>query len=242
MDEPVETKALFRWPEPGRVDRVIPKERLYAEAGVITTVRQRFVDEVQRIRWAYKLGEESIRLGATESVSEIQVFEIDLKGSTLDNSVLTAIDRAIPSPIIFELRREDGLWAEQAMAAAYKRPGARQPSLSEYFRTGWIRTDGDRVSLPAALDVGGLYLQLLDALLPHLLRPGEELSEGIDRMALVRQLERDISALDKRVRLEPQFNRKVELRRDLRTRQAELDALKNHEATQRTSEDATWRS
>ena len=118
--------ALFRWPEAGRVGRVIPKERLYAEAGVTNAVRQRFVEEVQRVRWAYKLGEESIRLAGTETVFEIQVFEIDLKGSTLDNSVLAAIDRAIPSPIIFELRRDDGLWAEQATAATYKRPGARQ--------------------------------------------------------------------------------------------------------------------
>lgn len=242
MVEPFGIKALFRWPEAGRVDRVIPKERLYAEGDVTNALRQRFIDEVQRIRWAFKLGEESIRLSGTEAVAEIQVFEIDLKGSTLETSVLTAIDRAIPSPIIFELRREDGLWAEQTMAASYKRPGTRHAKRSDYLRTGWVRTDEERVPLPAAVDVEGLYVQILGALLPHPLRPGENLSEGIDRMALVRRLEREITALDKRMRLEPQFNRKVELRRDLRARQAELGALKNPEATQLTSEDATWRS
>jgi len=234
--------AVFRWPEAGRVDRIIPKERLYAEGDVTAPVRQRFVEQVQRIRWAYKLGEESVRLKPTDAFAEIQVFEIELKGSNLDDTVLAAIDRSIPSPIVFELRRDDGLWLEQAMAAAFKRLGPRKPKISEYFRTGWIGADADRSPLPPALDIEGLYAQLLGSLFPHPIRPGENLSEGIDRMTSVRRLERQISALDKRVRLEPQFNRKVELRRDLRALQAELDGLTNPEATQRTSEDATWRS
>src|SRR3954463_11627012 len=109
---------LIQWPETARVDRVIPKERLYAEASAGAALKQRFVDEVQRVRWAFKLGEESLRLAPGQTVTEIQVFIVDLKGSNLDNSVLASIDKAIPSQIIFELRREDGLWIEQAMAAA----------------------------------------------------------------------------------------------------------------------------
>jgi hypothetical protein len=232
--------ALFRWPEAALVGRLIPKERLYVEAGVTNAVRRRFVEEVQRIRWAYKLGEESLRLAGSETVPEIQVFEIDLKGSALDDAVLAAIDRAIPSPIIFELRRDDGLRAERAATATYKRQaGARRAAPTDYFRTGWVTADGARVPLPAALDMDGLYAQLIGALLPHPLRRGEELSDGIDRIARIRKLEREIAALDKRMRAEPQFNRKVELRRDLRARRFKLAAITNEE---RTTEDATWRS
>src|ERR1700739_2859548 len=111
--EPVEAK-LTQWPEAAKVDRVIPKERLYSEASAGAALKQRFVDEVQRVRWAYKLGEESLRLAPGENVTEIQVFVIDLKGSDLDNSVLGSIDGAIPSQVIFELRRENRLGAENA--------------------------------------------------------------------------------------------------------------------------------
>jgi len=147
---------LVQWPETAKVDRVIPKDRLYAEASAGTALKQRFVDEVQRVRWAFKLGEESLRLAPGETVTEIQVFVVDLKGSSLDNSVLTAIDKTIPSQIIFELRREDGLWTEQAMAAAYKRAGGKTKG-TDYFRTGWIGSDQSRIPLPAALDMDGLY-------------------------------------------------------------------------------------
>jgi len=230
---------LVQWPDAAKVDRLIPKERLYAEASAGTGLRQRFVDEVRRVRWAYKLGEESLRLSPGEIVTEIQVFVIELKGSELDNSVLVSIDRTIPSQIIFELRRETGSGTEQAMTAAYKRSGGRTKS-ADYFRTTWIRADQPRVLLPAALDMDVLYGQLLGGVFPYPKRPSEELSESIERMSRIRGLRREVSALEKRVRAEPQFNRQVELRDQLRTKQAWLDDLTKSE--DRMIEDAVWRS
>jgi hypothetical protein len=215
---------LIRWPETAKVDRVIPKERLYAEASADAPLKQRFVDEVQRVRWAYKLGEESLRLAPGETVTEIQVFIVDLKGSSLDNSVLTSIDKAIPSQIIFELRRGDGLGTEQAMAAAYKRAGGKTKG-TDYLRTGWIGSDQPRMPLPAALDMDGLYRQLLGRLLPHPIRPIEELSDALDRIGRIRGLMREIAALEKKLRTEPQLNRKIELRRQIKERAAALTEL-----------------
>lgn len=217
--------ALFCWPEAGRVGRVVPKERLYRETSADAAVRRRFIDEVAQVRWAYKLGEASVRLPETAAVAEIQVFEVDLKGADVHTSVLTAIDRAIPSPIVFELRRDDGLWAEQAVAASFKRPGARSPRLSEYFRTGWVSADVNRVPLPVAVDLQRLHEQLVGALLPYPLRPAEPLIKGIERMSHIRALEREIAALGRRLHSEPQFNRKADLRRVLATRRTELATL-----------------
>lgn len=223
MTERVEAN-LIQWPEAAKVDRVIPKERLYAEASAGTALKQRFVDEVQRVRWAYKLGEESLRLAAGQTITEIQVFVLDLKGSNLDNSMLASIDKAIPSQIVFELRREDGLWTEQAMAAAYKRAGGKTKG-TDYFRTGWISADEPRVPLPAALDMDGLYTQLLGRLLPHPIRPAEELSDALHRMGRIRGLTREIAALEKKLRTEPQLNRKIEIRRQIKERTAVLTEL-----------------
>jgi len=230
---------LVQWPAAAKVDRLIPKGRFYAEASAGAALRQRFVDEVHRVRWAYKLGEESLHLVPGETVTEIQVFVIELKGSELDNSVLVSIDRSIPSQIIFELRRETGRGAEQAMTAAYKRSGGTTKT-ADYFRTAWIGADEPRMPLPAALDMDRLYGQILGVLLPHPMRPSEQLSEAIERMSRIRSLGREVSALEKRVRAEPQFNRKVGLRDQLRTKQAELDDMTKSE--DRMTEEATWRS
>jgi hypothetical protein len=230
---------LVRWPEVAKVDRLIPKQRLYDEAGAGAAVKQRFVDEVQRVRWAYKLGEESLRLAPGETVTEIQVFVIELKGSDLHNSLLAFIDRAIPSQVIFELRRETGRGAEQAITAAYKRSGSKTKT-ADYFRTAWIEADQPRVPLPAALDMDGLYDQLLGGLIPYPMRPSEDLSAALERMSHIRSHGREVSALEKRVRTEAQFNRQVELRNQLRTRQADLDDLTKSEDS--VTEDAAWKN
>jgi hypothetical protein len=215
---------LIQWPHTAKVGRTIAKERLYAEASAGVVLKQRFVDEVQRVRWAYKLGEESLRLAPGEAVTEIQVFVVDLKGSSLDNSVLAAIDGTIPSHIVFELRREDGLWAEQAMTAAYQRAGGKTKG-NDYYRTGWIGADQPRVPLPAALDMDGLYSQLLGRLLPYPIKPVEQLSDALYRMGRIRGLAREIAALEKKLRNEPQLNRKLGLRKQLQERTALLTEL-----------------
>ena len=202
---------LIRWPEAAKVDRVIPKERLYSATNAGAALKQRFVDEVHRARWGYKLGEESLRLAPGEFVTEIQVVVVDLKGSKLDNSVLACIDQAIPSQIVFELRRECGPEGELSMAAAYKRAGGR-PKGADYLHSEWIASGQPRIPLPTALDLDGLYTQLLARLLPYALRPGELLSDALDRMAHIRGLRREIAGLEKQLRSEPQLNRKMELR------------------------------
>ena len=58
---------------------------------------------------------------------------------------------------------------------------------------------------------------------PLTARPGEEMSEVADRLAAVRKLEREIATLERKLRTEPQLNRKVELRRKLQTQQHELE-------------------
>lgn len=224
MVEPVQSTAPhFRWPAKGRVDRAIPKERLYAASGATSQLRQQFVNDVQRIRWAYKIGEESLPLRSTDAVSEFQVFEVELKGSGLSDRVLKAIDSAIPSPIIFELTRGLASDPELQVAAARKTSGLRGPRLTSYFRSGWSTLPTSRRDLPSALNLGGLYDGVLAALLPLEARPGEELSDAIDRMAQTALLEREIGVLERQLRNEPQLNRKVDLRRALRTKQAELE-------------------
>ena len=51
------------------------------------------------------------------------------------------------------------------------------------------------------------------------------MSDVADRLAAVRKLEREVTTLKRKLRTEPQLNRKIELRRELKERQAALAAL-----------------
>jgi len=110
------------------------------------------------------------------------------------------------------------------MTAAYKRPGGKTKG-NDYYRTGWIGADHPRSPMPAALDMDGLYSQLLGRLLPHPIRRVEDLSDALDRMRRIRSLTREAAALETKLRTEPQLNRKFDLRKQLQDCTAVLAEL-----------------
>ncbi|MFZ2510039.1 MAG: DUF4391 domain-containing protein [Gordonia sp. (in: high G+C Gram-positive bacteria)] len=216
---------LYRWPEAAKFGRRVPKEKFYGHGSVSTSVREQFVAEVQRINWAYKLAETTINLVGDTAVPEIQVFQLDAKAADVSDAVLTAIDRAVPFPIVFEVNRHRSESDDVRMVAAHKQLGAGTPKLSSYYSTAWLPADAPRDPLPTAISLPALYAALLQPLTPLALRPGEEMSEVSDRLNAARKLEREVTALERKLRNEPQFNRKVELRRTLKAKQDELTEL-----------------
>ena len=221
MVDPVETTItgprLYRWPNSARYGKAVPKTKFYEHGKVSTALRERFVAEVQRITWAYKLAENTINLPGSAAVPEIQVFEIEAKGNDVSDVVLASIDKAVKTPIIFELSRS----GEVRLAAAHKataRPGA-------YFTTPWLPAESDRAPLPTVINIPSLYAALLAPLVPVAAQAGEDVAAIAERVEAARKLEREIAALERKLRHEPQLNRKVELRRTLTTKQATLAGL-----------------
>lgn len=218
--------VLYQWPANAKFGRSVPKNKFYEHATISTALRERFVAEVQKITWAYKLAEPTIHLRGTEAVPEIQVFVIDAKeeAATVGDYVLAAIDRAVKFPIIFEVVRSHG-GGETRVVAADKTITAARTQVGPYFSTDWLPAGHPRSPLPPALDLAGLHAALLTPLLPLAARPGERLSEVTARISQTTKLQREIAALETKLRNEPQANRKLALRRELKDRQAALSGL-----------------
>ena len=218
------SSVLYRWPATARFGRTVPKAKLYEHATVSAALRDRFVEDVQRVTWAYKLADATIHLRGDETVPEIQIFVIDAKGDDVSDDVLAAIDKAVRFPIIFEINRVSEDERTTRMVAGYKQLGQQRQRVGAYFTTEWVDAE-ERAPLPPALDLPRLYAALLTPILPVPARPGERLHDAADRVERVRKLEREVASLEKRLRNEPQFNRKVEIRRELRGSLAQLEAL-----------------
>lgn len=219
------TDILYQWPAGARFGARIPKERFYERTASTAALREKFVAEVQRITWTYKLAEDTINLSPSTDVPEIEVLSIEAKESGVSTVVLNAIDRAIPNPVIFEIHRDANTRAETQMVAAHKTVGAGSPNPRTYYSTKWMPTANGREPLPTAISLPALYTALITPLTSIAARPGEEASEVARRLDTVRKLEREISALERKLRNELQLNRKVELRRELNNRQAALADL-----------------
>jgi hypothetical protein len=215
---------LYRFPESARYGRVLPKSAIYQHAKPSPALRKKFVEQIGQIQWQYKLSPDTINLPPRGAVQEIDVLDVELKTPELDEDVLRCIDRAIPRPVLFRLRHEQRL----RMIAAYKRPSEADTGrwvTDGYFADPWLAAGAEHQPLPVALDMQGLYEQLLRSLLPVSARPGESLPEQVARIDRLRTLQRRHQKLEGRLRREAQFNRKVELNAELRTLKNEIDRL-----------------
>ena len=79
--------------------------------------------------------------------------------------------------------------------------------------------------MPVALNLGGLYEQLLHRLIPLSVRPQETLTELMARMAQVQAKQREMDKPAARLRKEKQFNRKVEINTQLRQLKNDYETL-----------------
>lgn len=216
--------VLFHYPKQAAFERLLPKNKIYEHAKPSSAVRELFVTQVDKIVWQYKLAPETINLPAKPSVPEIQIFAIAQKTPELSEAVLRCIDQAIPYPIVYQLTFEDRI----KVKAAYKRPNdvdANKWVVDSYFETTWHKGDTERVELPVALDLAGLYEQILRRLLPLPPRPGETIKAQVERLVQLRSKQHEYHKMEVRLQKEQQFNRKVELNSQLRQLNHELTRL-----------------
>lgn len=216
--------ALFAYPKQAAFNRVLPKTKIYEHAKPSAAVRELFVRQVEQIVWQYKLAPETINLPARLGVPEIQIFAIAQKTAELREDVLRCIDQAIPTPIIYQLTFDNRI----KTVAAYKRPSDADTSkwvVGMYFETTWQPLAVERAPLPVALDLGGLYEQILQRLIPLPARQQESLADLVARVEQVAVKQRDVEKTASKLAKEKQFNRKVEINASLRQLKTELEQL-----------------
>lgn len=235
----------YDWPRAAVLGRLVPKNRIYIHGRVNTVMKDVFVREVDRIFWSHKLAPETVNLAATKQVTEIQVFRINARTTTLNHDVLRSIDRAIPFPLIFEVVHGGRVM----LAATYKRPfeasSTRRWTSSNYFEGDWLPEDVTRVPLPVALDMGALYKRLLvplvegqmSRLIPCMAENGHthlspflpddpvSLETRIAKIEEIKAQARRVERIKSRMAHEKQFNRRVTINAELREAKRELRRL-----------------
>lgn len=220
---------LYNYPKQAYFGKMVAKSKIYEHANLTTAVKDKFISQIDKITWQYKLASATINLQSTPSVPEIQIFDIRLKGNDLDESLLKVIDKAIPFPIFYQIYRGN----EVKIKAAYKRPSDADKNkwvVESYFESEWLALDSPTTPLPVALDLGKLYEQMMKALLPkELVETGTQtaIKEQVELIEKIKAKERAYDKLKAKRDKEKQFNRKAELNSKLKKLQKELNHLKS---------------
>ena len=234
---------LYHYPSTAKVDKIIPKNKFYQQGNANHRIERLFVEQVESIRWAYKLSPQTINLTESDTVKEIQIFSIVSRVERLDTEVLQFIDKLIPSPIIFEILFEDKI----KVIATYKRQSQADSQkfvLGKYYATDWQDLT-QREDLPIVFGIADLYEYFIEQLLlstnkasPNVVlipnikanlstmtQKTDSIEDKIAHAEKVALLTKQIYELQKRMYKEKQFNRQVEMNLQLQTLQKQLKDL-----------------
>ena len=214
-------------PKSTEFNRRIPKQKFYENISVSLTLKRVFIEQIKVIYWRNKVTATTMNLAAGETVTELEVFEVKLNGQQLDESVLRQIDKEIPYHILF-LLEYDGkyqAWTAYKEAAAF---GSNAFKVGTYYHTDWL----PETELPLkveGLSVDKVYENFVRQIAGDALRSEEgkteSLKESVERDNRRQELEKQIAALQTKVRKEKQLNKQVQLNAELKKLKNELEEL-----------------
>lgn len=212
-------------PKSTEFNRRIPKQKFYENLTVSLSLKRIFVEQIRVIWWRNKIASATMNLATGEAVAEIEVFEICLSAPQLDEDVLRQIDKEIPYHILFLLEYEGKYQAWTAYKEAAG-SGTNAFKVDSYYHTDWM----EESALPLKLDglnTDRVYENFVRQIAGETLTSGagETLKESVARDKRRQELQKQITALQVKVRRERQLNKQVQLNTELKKLKKALEEL-----------------
>ena len=207
---------MLGFPVSTEFNKRIPKQKFYENLDVSPTLRRVFVDQIRIVYWRNKLAASTLNIAAGEVVSEVEVFEVRLNEPKLDEAVLKQIDKEIPYHILFILTCDGKAqaWIGYKEAAA---SGSSAFKVNRYYHTDWMAEEELQLHIDG-LNMDTVYESLVRQIAGDKLQAdsGESLKESVERDEKKKQLEKQIAALESKMRREKQLNRQMEMNAELK--------------------------
>ena len=216
---------MFGFPDSTEFNKRIPKQKFYENIEVSSSLHRVFVEQIKIVYWRNKLAVSTLNIASGESVTEIEVFEVRLTEPILEETVLRQIDKEIPYHILFILTCDGKAqaWIGYKEAAA---SGNNAFKINRYYHTEWIPENELLFSIDG-LNMDVVYENLVRQIAGEILQTNsnESLKDSVERDEERRRLEKQIAALENKIRKEKQLNRRMEMNTELKRLKEELEGL-----------------
>lgn len=201
---------MLDFPLSTEFNKRIPKQKFYENIAVTPAMKKAFVEQIKIIYWRNKIATTTLNLAAGEQVTEIEVFEVRLSAPELDESVLRQIDREIPYHILFLLEYE----GKYRAVIGYKEAAVGKTAfkVDRYYSTDWLDEDDLPVHLEG-LTLDAVYENFVRQIAGDVLveENGTSLKDSVEQQKQQEQLEKQIAALEAKIRKEKQPKKKFEM-------------------------------
>lgn len=207
-------------PKSTHFNKRIPKQKFYENIPVSPELKRVFVEQIKSVYWQNKIAPETVNLAAGQSVQEVEVLAVQANQPSLPETVLRQIDKSIPYHILFLLKYEDKVqaWIGYKEAAC---SGKNAFKVNTYYHTEWMPPEQLQLQLDG-LDLDAVYESFVRQIAGERLQTEVNLKESIEQDEKRKKLEKQIAALEAKIRKEKQFNRQMELNAELKKLKKEL--------------------
>ena len=219
-------EAMIGLPKSTEFNKRIPKQKFYENMEISPVIKQIFVEQIKMIYWRNKIAVSTTNLATGHDVTEIEVFEIRLNHSELDERVLRQIDREIPYHILFLLEYE-GKYQAWIGYKEITTSGNKRVKVGKYNHSDW-RLEEELHLWLEGLNIDTIYENLVRQIAGDKLKkvtPDESLKESITKDEKKEQLEKQISVLTVKIRKEKQLNKQIELNTEVKRLKKELERI-----------------
>ena len=211
------------FPSSTNYGKVVPKNAFYKHLEVNAKMKQHFVDDVDSINWLYKIAPSTVNVADGKSVHEIVVFSVGLKSKKCPDDVFIFIDQKLPRHVVFILEYE-GRYKVLLNYKEWKEGQADQFKIVKTFATEWL--DADQLSLSLeGQTMDAVYEAMAGQVSGFGTTNAQDTKRIVELEALITKGEKDVDALQKKIRNERQLNRQMEMNAELKRLKREEEKL-----------------
>ena len=183
-------------PKSTEFNKRLPKQKFYENLTITPALKKSFTDDIRMIYWRNKIAASTMNLAAGQTVTEIEVFEIQLTTQMVNEAMLRQIDREIPYHILFLL--EYGGKYQAWIGYKEATVGNNAFKVERYYHTDWMEEDelplkAEGLSLDAVYE--NFVRQLAGAALEQVEDGQETLQKSVQRSEQRAKLQKQIESL-----------------------------------------------
>lgn len=203
---------MIELPKECVVDKFIPKKIFYEKVSLSSNLKQEFVDKIDKIYWKYKISEDTLNISKTENVEEIEIFELTLKEKVNCQSIIKVITRNIPYIILFEICYN----GEVQYAIKHN---------DDIYFTNWNEKIDFNFN---GIDLNVVYENIIRSV-TNISEQDNNIDEELEKDKKLKKIQKEIEKLEIKMKAEKQFNKKVELNKDILGLKKQKEELSNNE-------------
>lgn len=210
--------------EKTQLNRIMPKAKFMKLAELSTPVRAEFQNNVEKLILANILRQETTNISKGKNVQEIDVFEFLLKEKQLSNNLIKEIDVAIPKYILFVFKCNNAI----QLAISYKEPSINDNKYKviKTYKTEWQKEENITLEI-TGLDLDAVYNSFITQIANGQVETDEttDIKSAVEKSINVEKLQKKIETLKSKIRKEPQFNKQLTIKKELKELQKTLEKV-----------------